>query len=402
MVDLTLTTELDPVEGLVSYTNFVKPYHTKILEVLVEYIHTDCIDVTFTEDWYLSLGMPAVELLPFWGWSVEEAERFFRGDYQKFQISEVNSGSGYFEVVGDASDLFAGSPATLSKILVQTSDLQFQSFTVTNTSVTLTPCTVNDPYYGATIDSPEVPAFTTGTKQRTKVYVSEAISSSITTGVIVPQDSMSQEVGGATWQSKGGLVFPSNIHIDKNINCGGYGSIFQQTGSPPPSLPDGLDTPNQILGVSTTPMYFEIDNNGYPGAVGSPNSSWARFFNYGTHFTVTGSSGNDNDRYTVFHATTVYGSPATTGSPEVLRIYTLENIPSNVADGTLQLRPWGYDEPHVCVDQGQSLSANPYFAENMSFTINDNNTNFVQGWDMDLYDMDGYDGGPFTYQVVFT
>ena len=162
----------------------------------------------------------------------------------------------------------------------------------------------------------------------------------------------------------------------------------------------GLDNPNPVVGVSQEPMYFEISNRD----TGSPKlfTTWEPFFKYGTLFSISGSTGNDNDKFTVFHATTIFGSPATAGSPEILRIYTLENIPSSVADGNLQLRPWGYDEPTVCVDQGQSLSANPVFAENMTFVINDNGTNFVQGWDMDLYDMDGYDGGPFTLQVVFT
>ena len=89
-----LTTRLDPVEGLVNYTLFTKPYHTKILEVLVEYIHTDCLDVTIEEGFYLSVGMPDPSLLPLWGWTLEEGQKFFNCDFQSFQICEVNSTSG--------------------------------------------------------------------------------------------------------------------------------------------------------------------------------------------------------------------------------------------------------------------------------------------------------------------
>ena len=53
---------LDPVQGLVDYVLEVKPYHTKIVEVLVEYVYTDCIDVTITEelDFCFNLGMSGI------------------------------------------------------------------------------------------------------------------------------------------------------------------------------------------------------------------------------------------------------------------------------------------------------------------------------------------------------
>lgn len=47
----------DPVEGLVQYINDIKPYHTKIISVLVEYIHTDYLNVTITENISWQLGI---------------------------------------------------------------------------------------------------------------------------------------------------------------------------------------------------------------------------------------------------------------------------------------------------------------------------------------------------------
>ena len=38
---MTNGTTLDPVQGLVDYVLEIKPYHTKVVEVLVEYIQTD-------------------------------------------------------------------------------------------------------------------------------------------------------------------------------------------------------------------------------------------------------------------------------------------------------------------------------------------------------------------------
>lgn len=42
---------IEPTRGLVSYTEDVKPYHTKILDVLIEYVYEEKIDVTVTEKW---------------------------------------------------------------------------------------------------------------------------------------------------------------------------------------------------------------------------------------------------------------------------------------------------------------------------------------------------------------
>ena len=41
---------LDPIQGFVDYINDIKPYHTKIAEVLIEYQQVDLVDVTIIED----------------------------------------------------------------------------------------------------------------------------------------------------------------------------------------------------------------------------------------------------------------------------------------------------------------------------------------------------------------
>lgn len=50
---------LDPVQGLVDYVQDVKPYHTKVIEVLIEYVFTDHIGVKAVEnDDYLDVQPP--------------------------------------------------------------------------------------------------------------------------------------------------------------------------------------------------------------------------------------------------------------------------------------------------------------------------------------------------------
>lgn len=52
MTDLTQSLfRIDPTQGLVEYVTAVKPYHTKILEVLVEYVYTERVDITVGERW---------------------------------------------------------------------------------------------------------------------------------------------------------------------------------------------------------------------------------------------------------------------------------------------------------------------------------------------------------------
>jgi len=48
---------LDPVQGLVDYVNDIKPYHTKVIESLVEYVSQELVDVTLLENYLLDIEM---------------------------------------------------------------------------------------------------------------------------------------------------------------------------------------------------------------------------------------------------------------------------------------------------------------------------------------------------------
>lgn len=56
---------IDPTEGLVQYASAVKPYHSKILDVLVEYIYSEKIDVTMKErwSWKMTFERPKVDVV---------------------------------------------------------------------------------------------------------------------------------------------------------------------------------------------------------------------------------------------------------------------------------------------------------------------------------------------------
>jgi hypothetical protein len=46
-----ITSTINPTQGLIDYVGDVKPYHTKILDVLVEYVYTEQINTTIREQW---------------------------------------------------------------------------------------------------------------------------------------------------------------------------------------------------------------------------------------------------------------------------------------------------------------------------------------------------------------
>lgn len=49
------TTQIDPTSGLIAYIQAIKPYHSKILDVLVEYVVAEDVSVTITEDFKLEI-----------------------------------------------------------------------------------------------------------------------------------------------------------------------------------------------------------------------------------------------------------------------------------------------------------------------------------------------------------
>jgi hypothetical protein len=49
--------ELDPVQGLVDYIEDIKPYHSKVIEILTEYVYNEAIDVTMTDSLHLQIDM---------------------------------------------------------------------------------------------------------------------------------------------------------------------------------------------------------------------------------------------------------------------------------------------------------------------------------------------------------
>lgn len=52
---------IDPTEGLLLYAEAIKPYHSKVLDVLVEYVYTEPMMVTAQDRYRLNIGLPVID-----------------------------------------------------------------------------------------------------------------------------------------------------------------------------------------------------------------------------------------------------------------------------------------------------------------------------------------------------
>ena len=53
----------DAVQGLIDYVQEIKPYHTKLLDVLVEYTHTEPVRVSIAENFQIGITIDFVEFI---------------------------------------------------------------------------------------------------------------------------------------------------------------------------------------------------------------------------------------------------------------------------------------------------------------------------------------------------
>lgn len=377
---------IDPVSGLVDYVLEVKPYHTKILEVLVEYIHTDCIDITIEEAFYLSLGQPHESILGLWGWDVEEAQKWFNGGYIFHQIADVDIPGKVWSVVGDKTAYFANG----DEILIQTDSGITSKYTVTNVAAVTVSKTLNSmtdvgsPQSASPIcqGSQETYSLDPNTSCSqisqdytvTQITVAEVIPPSATSkGVIVPANAWHQNPETGVYQYKVGIAWPSTTHVEKNQDCAGYGYEFQDSfdwqsnesylageqvqyqgyvyeaaidlpaGSPATNVPGGspdvwillgrsIQTDVQIKRIIATNA-FVIDNN-----TNTPYSfaDWRAVFSYGVKFNISFENPLEYNQWDYDREYTVLFTTLDTSTQE-LTIYTIEQIVITPAGSPTQL-----------------------------------------------------------------
>ena len=106
---------LDPVQGLIDYVNDIKPYHSKVIEALIEYVGSESIDVTVFEDFDFKIGMlyefdgVYVCLLGGYGTpSFGDPENILvlSPDVTKTVLEYPAIGDGFFITLGDKTSVF--------------------------------------------------------------------------------------------------------------------------------------------------------------------------------------------------------------------------------------------------------------------------------------------------------
>ncbi len=105
---------LDPVQGLVDYVLDIKPYHTKIFEVLIQYIHTDPINVTFKENYQLIIDFETINVQPAYkcGYGIVYDPLIVSMPYP---ITAINGANNYFTIAGNhAVEFVYGYPFTIN------------------------------------------------------------------------------------------------------------------------------------------------------------------------------------------------------------------------------------------------------------------------------------------------
>jgi hypothetical protein len=106
---------LDPVQGLIDYTNDIKPYHTKVIEALIEYVGVETIGVTIFEEFNFEIGLAYefdgnyVCLLGGYGTPSfgDPADILILSpDVSKTVVDYPAIGSGFFITLGDKTTIF--------------------------------------------------------------------------------------------------------------------------------------------------------------------------------------------------------------------------------------------------------------------------------------------------------
>jgi len=183
---------LDPVQGLIDYTNDIKPYHTKVIEALIEYVGQDTLSVSVFEDFAFTI----------------ESLYEFDGNY----ICLIGGyGTPYF---GDPENLLVSSP-DVSKTILEYPAIGPGFFIVLGDKTVLFDPTVNINL--SIISSIE-----------DKIVGVNATGSPSTGSFIVSGDKAAEYIAAGNFSVVGSVGSPNN---DSDYTV--VSAVYQPVGSPP-------------------------------------------------------------------------------------------------------------------------------------------------------------------------
>lgn len=421
MTNLTKAlSRIDPTEGFVQYVNTVKPYHSKILDVLLEYVYTDPVRTTVKEKWKLDilLKRPKSNIVYSCGYGyrwdptgVDSPDAFpaatitvatpqLNNSLSNSFLVQVPTPTPYGVVVTDTKSNQLAFTRTFNIVAVNPAN---QTITVTGDVTAFDHFSVNDSIYV----TDNTGAGTNG------MYTVVGTSTDGTTSILTVEQPVSLL---ATISGKVHFVLSFN-----EIPYWPSGTTVKVASSG--VIPAPLTTSIEYHFIPTDNVgYFNLATTRYPATwedfvdlttLGSGNISVTRTepFVPGDPIAVYGSANAWNDgSYNV--------KRVVKEAPNTFRVYVMQRVnkmtPIGVTvDGRLTLAVQPYNTPAYCdLAQAPDLHAETFISEKLSFSFDivfkeSVSTKVAEvspdsspvgdmilsnGYDVQVYDLGGYDG----------
>lgn len=347
--------KLNPIDGLIRYiTNDVKPFHTKIIEVLVEYDTTDKLKASVKEDLQIEVGIGGAPLTSRYKYAISGIL-----SPNTLAISAISSFPSYLDIA------LLLPPGTTVSISGSTSGDDLQTNDGTYYIVSAVPDLVNH-YTILTLDTP-IP---TTSLQPVSLpgYVQSA-----RLGFICVTPIEYQLINKKAATTNVARVRPCET---------GFGQVFDpQTGNTIYDVMSDPNAPYPILDANSVSNYFILAGD------------QVLYFPYGREFTVDLST--NSGRYNVLQSTL-----ESDGRTKVYVVQDiLNNFPSNqTQDGNITtpgafggqyLYSYGLDGPNLC-SQVPFLSVDASVVDQLDLQAIDEYVAPV-GWDDRPWDRTGWD-----------
>ncbi len=238
---------IDPIAGLVNYINDIKPYHSKVFEVLVQYVYQDYVNVTIKDS--LNLGL-----------------NISQDDNIATTITEAS--------ITEMFDFFVSAPAPLSGLIFNVNPFNPVTNTGANQIAFVYPTDFVASVSGTTLD---VTAINAGTITIGQILTGPGVTSGTTItgfvsgtkgGVGTYTVSISQNVASTTLgaASPTSLIYPNSVLVVNgifyNIGAVSYstnGSSYTFTLNTVPAVyPSSFSTGKVYLGFTTRNFSYKI------------------------------------------------------------------------------------------------------------------------------------------------
>lgn len=375
---------IDPTQGLVEYVLATKPYHTKALDVLVEYVYAEDVKVTITEDlqWEMYFSRPDIELIYTCGygfvWDSLETSTDPDGMLAPLTILSATGSIGVPNVGYENSNSFLVASPT------------YTPFEVAVASITNNQLVFSKNY--------AVSGINLGTNEWEIVDGSNTLTSELSIGDVFYISSDSNAAGNKKYTVNSspthaaGITYVETVEtIPAQATGDGIFHRLLESGEMPAwmqgtavvvsssgTLPVPLVAGTQYYFQPTDiPGYFNLSTKRYPNKyedyidlttldVGTMLIQRDEVYVPGTSIHV------DNSHYTTNNGTYTVKSVISEGANE--RIFVYEAIPDTTPvafegnDGNITFDVVGYDEPQYCPpSQSSDFHADTFIHERLTF-----------------------------------